>query len=338
MLTLPLRSFPLKEMDKMQIRLSVTLSKIFGTIAGRLLSEIPEPFRITERDIENNGTRKPKTLRVLDAAGVLPRITRVKGHSSWSSDILFYDYEDLFNTYAKDYEVPYNFSGIPHEVKGFIESDSLYHGFDTTSESLNSVGYYSLNQLQPGNKIYIYYHYNLFDVIIKGRKGSEGVEHYYPKDLLESRKKAVLKAVMKKYCEEDILSFIHKTFNMDLTGQSQSLEDKDVEFSIDIRSFHRHPATFSSFCFDHAFKPYTKEYEEIAAKINFEFNRLKEFKQKIDTAGGCHKILNDYIRDAVDNLVAKSVTLMAGDEEAIDALNYILDNRDIISYDYLYND
>jgi hypothetical protein len=136
------------------------------------------------------------------------------------------------------------------------------------------------------------------------------------------------------YCEEDMLSYLKRKFDLDFIGQEQSRDEYDTNIDITLRNFARYPITFSESCFETASKNYTKEYTTNVDKINFEYNRLKALVDKLNE--GCGSVLEDYIKESVDNLVGKAPTLINGGENDRDALEYILDHRDLITYDYLY--
>ena len=155
--------------------------------------------------------------------------------------------------------------------------------------------------------------------------------------MLESRVKAVLKALMRLYCEEDMLSYLKRKFDIDFSGQEISRSEYSDNFYIYLRNFVRYPSTFTKHCFTEASNNYTREYKKNAAKINFEYERLKKLNDKLITSGGCKAVLEEYIKESISNLVSKAPLLINGTESDKDALEYLLDHRDIITWDYLYN-
>lgn len=334
MFTIPARAFPKKEMEKAQIRLNRTLIKIFAQIVENLM--LPKnkdiassPYKIKADGIDSDRRSKDKTMYILRSAGALPPSRSEKDNTySWSSGYTtYYDYEAIFKKHSEGYAEPIVFPDIPHKISDFLASDSLKF-FSTDKESLDFYGYKTLHELTPTQKIYLYYHQDLYHTFIDNKL------MIYPKALLESRTKAVLKALMRMYCEEDMLSYLKRKFDLDLTGQEQSREEYDTDFKITLRNFARHPITFSESCFETAYNNYTKEHNASVDKINFEYNRLKALVDKLGE--GCGSVLEDYIKESVENLVGKAPTLINGGENDRDALEYILDHRDLITYDYLY--
>jgi hypothetical protein len=335
MFTIPAGVFPKKEMDKAQIRLNRTLIKIFAQIVENLLATkskdiASSPYKIKAYDIDSDKRSKDKTMHIMRCAGALPPSHSEKDTTySWSSSFtIYHDYEAIFKEHSEGYAEPIVFYDIPYEISNFLESDSLKH-FSTDKESLDLYGYKTFLELTPAKRIYLYYHQDLYHTIKEDNKLL-----IYPKTLIESRTKAVLKALMRMYCEEDMLSYLKRKFDLDLTGQEQSREEYDTDFKITLRNFARHPITFSESCFETASKNYTKEHNANVDKINFEYNRLKALVDKLGE--GCGSVLEDYIKESVENLVGKAPTLINGGESDRDALEYILDHRDLITYDYLY--
>jgi hypothetical protein len=342
MFTIPAGAFPKKEMEKAQIRLNRTLLKIFAKIVENLLvsedkGSKTNPYRIKAFDIDSDNRSKNKTMQILRSAGALPPAQSEEDKSSWylsTHYTTYYDYEKFFKEHSEGYAEPIVFPDIPNEIESFLKSDCLNH-FHTDKESLDLYGYKTFPELCPSHKIYLYYHQDLYNII------KQDVTHklheklmIYPKTLIETRTKAVLKALMRMYCEEDMLSYLKRKFDLDLTGQEQFREEYNTNFDITLRNFSRHPITFSESCFKTASKSYIKEYNTNVDKINFEYNRLKALVDKLNE--GCGSVLEDYIKESVDNLVGKAPTLINGGENDRDALEYILDHRDLITYDYLY--
>lgn len=324
-------------MEKNQDRLTKILTKIFGKVSQNLIEHNDNPYGIEDWFICNDRRSQKKVLSILRAAYALPYSNKViKSYRSGA----YHDYEKLFNEHSKDYETPLIFPDVPDEISSFISHDAISCGFDTHDRNLKAVGYMELRSLKSGEKIYAYHHIDLYDILIATEKrySSEREDiSIYPKTMLESRLKAVIKAVMKKYSEEDMLTYLNTKFNVDLKGQSQRLDSSNVRFKHKLRNTIRYPVTFSEHCYESAPNSYTKEYKKVVDEINFEYNRIKEFKDKITAAGGTSAVLKDYIKTSVDNLIGKSLTLINGEDEDKDALGFILDHRDIITYDYLYN-
>ena len=338
MITLPMGYFPKKETEKNQERLTKTLTKIFGKISENLMTHVDNPYDVEDWYICNDRRSQKKVLSILRAAQALPYSNKViKSYR----DGAYHDYEKLFNEHSKDYETPLAFPDVPCEISSFISRDAIRDGFDTSDRNLKEVGYRKFKELLPGERIYTYHHIDLYDILITKERNYYSTDMVtlmiYPKVMLESRLKAVIKAVMKKYCEEDMLTYLNLKFNVDLKGQSQQLDSGNVMFKHKLRNTTRYPVTFSEHCYESAFNSYTKEYKKVVDEINFEYNRIKEFKDKIIAAGGTSAVLNNYIKTSVDNLIGKSLTLINGEDEDKNALEFILDHRDIITYDYLYN-
>ena len=109
-----------------------------------------------------------------------------------------------------------------------------------------------------------------------------------------------------------------------------------MEYKFELRNTARYPTTFNKYCYEISHGNYTLEYQRVTESINNEFSRIKKFKEAVDDAGGTTTVLDGYIKTSIDNLVAKSVTLINGEQSDIDALQFILDHRDLITYDYLY--
>lgn len=339
MLELREGSFPKKEMDKNRARLKGTITKIFGIISENLLRGVTGPYQISDEQICRNGTMRSKELRILQAAGALPYSTiRPLSNSIYRYSTrpnIYHDYEELFKEHSKDYMVELVFPEEPEQAKNFIDSDMYGTGFVTTAENIRYTGYKEIHYMTPGERTYVYHNLDIYDIEVDEDSNTKAV---YPKDMLASRLKTVIKAVMRKYSEEDLLGYLKEKFGIDFEGQVQSVGGNyaDLFFKFKLRNTVRYPATFNEKCYYTAFKSYAKEYKDVLSKINAEMYRIRKFKEAIDAFGGERALLNDYTRTAVDNLVGKSLTLIGGGQEERDALVFILENKDLITYDYLY--
>lgn len=337
MFTLSAGSLPKKEMEKNQERLTRTVKHIFGEIVGNLLSpkdKTANPYELTANDIESNGTMRNKTITILKCGGALPS-SQSRKPSTWSyREITYYNFEALFNEYAQEYAEVLEFPAIPVDISDFLENNTMIR-FNTHIDKLNEYGYKHLNNISNGQRIYVYYHQDLYH-ILWGNSERKRFE-VYPKDMLESRTKAVIKALMRLYCEEDMLSYLKRKFDIDFSGQEIVRDEFNDDFKVRLRSFSRYPTTFNKHCFSEASKSYAKEYAENVAKINFEYERLKSLSDKMSAVGGCKAVLEEYIKESVSNLVSKAPLLINGDDNDKDALGYLLDHRQIITWDYLYN-
>lgn len=339
MLELREGSFPKKEMDKNRARLKGTITKIFGIISENLLRGVTGPYQISDEQICRNGTMRSKELRILQSAGALPYSTvRPLSNSIYRYSTrpnIYHDYEELFKEHSKDYMVELVFPEEPETAKNYVDQDMYGTGFVTTAENIRYTGYKEIHYLTPGEKTYVYHNLPIYDTQVDEDSCIKAV---YPKDMLESRLKTVIKAVMRKYSEEDMLGYLKEKFGIDFEGQGQCAGGNyaDLFFTLKLRNTVRYPATFNAKCYDTAYKAYGKEYELVLNRINFEFDRIRKFKEAIDAFGGEKALLDDYTRTAVDNLLAKSLTLISGDQQEKDALVFILENKDLITYDYLY--
>jgi len=342
MFTLPDRSFPTKEMDQMRQRLDKTILHIFGQIALNLIDKKEKPYQVTDYDVCRNGTMRSKSLRILQAAGALPYPCPVdKSSNSYYSyrSSSSYDYETLFNKHAKDYAKPIEFPSVPHQIDAFMNA-TVGSSFHMGNSFLFTTGYEEVRNLHHSCKIYAYYNMDLYDLLsVKGSRYDEFKDSkIYPKAMLETRVKAVLRSLMKKYCEEDILSFLNRKFDIDFSGQAAKDEDgEDDSFNVELRNYIRYPVAFDKNFFRDAFNSYSKEYKEEVDRINFEFDRFKAFNDMLTAAGGTKAVLEEFIKESLDNLVAKAPMLINGKDEDKDSLMFIMDHRQIITYDYLYN-
>lgn len=336
MLALPVGSFPKKDLEKNQNRLTELLLIIFGKIADNFIKKKPDPYRLQTWEICNHKGRQNKALDILSSANALPESRRE--YTQYGQGSLSYDYEQLFVDHAESYAEPIVFPDTPPEIQRFL-ADTTINSFHTNKKRLDAFGYEYLDGLRNSKKIYLYYHLHEYDFRNRDIKNyrNETDLMFYPKAMQTLRTKAVLKVLMRKYCEEDILSYLNKKLGIDLTGQEIPKDDNDDTFTFRFRNFARFPYTFNNHCFNKASKSYSKEHMEQTAKVNFEFERLKLAKSRIDAFGGCKSVLEGYIKEALDNLVGKAPTLINGEDEDKDALEYILDHRELITYDYIYN-
>jgi hypothetical protein len=172
----------------------------------------------------------------------------------------------------------------------------------------------------------------------------------FPKANLILRQKAILKMLVKKYSETDFKGYLEKKIGYaNFEGQTEAGDtdkkfsefiatDGAVKFEIDLRNFMKFPAVFSAP--DKTFfssKGYVSEYKEKLGFVSFEYKRLKALVEWVHHNGGCSAISRDYIQESLNDIVNKAPLLLTGDEEDTLALQYILDNRENFTYDYIYS-
>ena len=342
----------IEEQEKDNKRLNGDIIHILGLIAQNLIYELPTPYTLTEKQIESNGVSRPKTLRLLREVEILRFRTQIKGQ--YGSYTTAWNFENLFMEHSKEYAKLAIFPDEPLEITGFLTTTEVREdsSFRIHEDTLETVGYKEVSCLPREEVIHVFWNLQDYDI----KTGLRGIDKnsvkIYPKTLLVQRNKAVLKALLKKYSETDFKSYMEKRFGDNYDGQTELTfhekcelnEDPDeaivqdkTDFDIILRNFAKYPQTLGDplRCFLPR-RGYMAEYKRKSEAATFEYNRLKRLVDKVNTAGGCKAVAKDYIQECCKEIVGKAPLLIDGDDGDKTALEYILDHRDVFTYDYIY--
>lgn len=333
-----------------QKRLTEDIKSICGRIARNLLMNTSDPYILCESYIKAHKTMRKKSIRLLREAGV---IGYGRMHPT-SRNELEYDFTDLFWQHSKDYWEVFTPPAEPEDITNYLKKRETSE-FSIGEFTLLDVGYTEVSYLNAGQAIYVYWNLKDFDLKVreaKERLGDDDIEEFfgvYPKVNLIQRQKAIMKMILKKYSEIDFKAYMENRFGDCFEHQTEVLKkpennedpyfERGVHFSFEIRNFMKFPETFGSpdKCF-HSNKGYVKEYRDMLEKISYEYNRLSALITKVNLVGGCKQVGKDYIEECLKEIVSKAPLLINGDEGEKSVLQYILDNRDLFKYDFIYGE
>jgi hypothetical protein len=345
------------EQEKDNKRITADITRIFGLIARNLITERAKPFDFEEYEIEHSGTMRAKTLRLLREVGFLRYCTRTKeGYYSYTKVI--WNFEEAFMEHSKEYAKPADFPDVPKKIDEYLKNREVREdrSYSVSEYTFNSEGYQEIDKMYLDACIHVYWNLQDYDiqrstVIDKNYSTPRVIKSawFYPKAKLVQRNKAILRMLLKKYSELDFKAFMENRFGDNYDGQievtnneegrdDEVLEEKDIHFEICLRNFAKFPVTLaeSQRCFRSP-RGYIAEYKKKSDQATFEFNRLKRLVDQVNAAGGCPVIAKEYIQKCCNEIVTKAPLLIDGSDGDKLAMEFILDHRDIFTYEYLFS-
>jgi hypothetical protein len=264
--------------------------RVWGHVARNLLNGEDAPYEIPESEIESNRGRIGKALR--DLSEYVRYIRTDKSQYSSGTKI----YKVLRFEESKSYKGDLTFFSDLHNIHKLVikgETPDNQIQFDT-------IAYKRTTEISLSNNIYIYWHLDEFDIISEGK----GRSLIYPKTLLETRVKAVLRAII----EQHVYTYYHSWIETFLGIPKGSMRIDD-EIKIKVRNFAAHSYRLSkeNFLGDNG---YLKEYTHFADYFQALAKSLKEFDQKIQDHGGYDTIVETYRKETI-KLILEQAPLQA---------------------------
>jgi hypothetical protein len=313
-----------KEEEVDNKRLTEDIIHVFGQIAKKLILGESDPYSLKNEEIKWHSTMRRKTLRFFEEVGF----------HCWS---LHKEFEEHSQEYATE---GHGFPAEPFEITSYLTEVGILSRFHIEENTFEEIGYMEPDRLSDKHAIYVAWHLQDFDIkqiMEKIPRCYEKIKrtYIYPKAFLVQRNKAILKALIKKYSETDFQGFLEKRYKECYAGQVE--EDNEVSFEYKLRNFARFPVTFGQP--ERAFlspKGYVKEYQRVEEIVSSDHNRLKRLVKAVNKDGGCAKVVVEYIKECLLDITNKVAFLMNGDDGDRLAIQFILDNRDNFTYEYVY--
>jgi hypothetical protein len=329
-----------------QKRLNELKIKIWGLVALNLLRNQKNPFEIRSNDIESHRGRISKAVRLLGKYVTDLGIVKVKTpYGSESQEqmyrVNYFEESKVFGT------VPLFTEDIKNLHNELFKGNYYYHNitvFDDQFE-VDTIGYRDFGAISSANLIYI--HWNIEDYHIISNNADKHREEIkvYPKALLDTRMKALMRAIIEQYFHTNFQDYIEKDLNI----KKGSLKTND-HFNLKIRNFTAHGYRFDM---ERYFgkNGFMEEYTHFRNYFQALMDNLNNLQQHIEKSGGHAAITERYRKDIISSLIRDSALYSfqppknLGHKATIKDTfkdpffnTFIVRNIEYLDYDLLYKD
>lgn len=268
-------------------RLEQLKLRIWGHVARKLLNNEKDPYEITESGIESNRGRIKKALNDLSEYVKYYKSEKQGQYSSVTRYYKILRFEESISIAQE----PTFISDLHHIhillFKGETP-DSIF--------PIDTLAYKRTHDLYLQNIIYIYWHQDEFDIIHDGK----GYATIYPKALLETRMKAIMRSII----EQSVYTYYHSWIETFLGIPKGSMKIDD-EIKIKVRNFAAHSYRLSkeNFLGDSG---YLSEYKHFADYFQALSKSLTDFDQKIQEHGGYDAVVETYRKETIKQILEQS--------------------------------
>ena len=287
-----------------QERINQLKLRIWGHVARNILNGTKDPYEITQDQIEPHRGRIKKALN--DLSGYIQYSRGVKGQ--YSSETIYYKVLHHDESISLS-EVPKFYSDL-HNIHNLIfrmDSADNQIAFDT-------IAYKRTNDLSLSNLLYVYWNKDNFDVLYE----ENTTALIYPKATLETRTKAILRAIIEQYTYTHYHSWIEKFLGIPI-GSMRT----DDEIKIKVRNFSAHSYRLSKENFLGQ-NGYLNEYAHFANYFQALAKSLTTFDQLIMDHGGYDSIIEIYRKETIKHLLEQALlhTFSKKEESKIEFREY----------------
>jgi len=325
-----------------QNRLNELRVKVYSYAAKRLLNNVKDPLIIFDKNIEEHKGRIGKALRLLIDSNTIVYNGRLSSKNKYGNvkDLPTYRITRFDTDSAQYAEVPV-FMTTWQEYHDEIFSD----GYDAPKdqEEFDRVGYQDLYKMEKAHAIHVYWHQDDYTTTTNDKN-----LYVYPKALVETRIKAILRAIVERHFQDDFNSKIERYLNL----PADSLKRKDT-YNVSVRNFCARNAdlTDERYFGDNGFLAEYEHYRKYYEALSY---NLRKFDVLIQSRGGHAAVVRDMRKDSITLLLEDSPLLM-GYEPTKDELRdpekddvkkrwttklyntFILRHADYFDYDTLYS-
>lgn len=259
---------------------------VWSHVARKTLKKETSPNEITAETIESHRGRIGKALRLLDGYVSYDR-TDSDNSRGYTKTAKIYkidrmdESKDLGNAPTFLFDIPH----IHDEVFGEKENQ-----FD-----MDTVAFKNIGNLSREEVIYVYWHPDEY-LFAENKKEIR----IYPKALLDTRMKAIMRAIIEQYFHSNFHSRVEEYLSIP-TGSIK----KEDHFDISIRNFsaHGHRFTMDKYFGNNGF---LEEYTHYRDYFEALIKSLNNLRSHIDAAGGHAVIVEQYRKDIISNLLKKA--------------------------------
>jgi len=283
-------------------RLTQLKRRIWGAVAKNLLNGKKNPYVIAADKIEPHGNRIGKAVKDLD--GLVSSAGSIKDTNKYSSTYTAKGYRVFdFETQSADLAVAPTFITTWQEFH-----QDIFIGYGINSQQdFDKVGYLQIEELRNGVSIYAYWHRDEYEIITDENKDI----YIYPRALLETRTKAILRAIVEQHYQDDYNTKLERYLDI----PEGSLK-RDAEYQITVRNFSAYAADFTAerFYGPDGFRAEYSHHREYLDALLHNLNKMDAF---IQSKGGYAEIAREMRRASIVELLVDAPLRVNYDDDEV---------------------
>lgn len=297
--------------DHDQIRLEKDLISSLAKVARRLIKNKKDPYTLTEKEVEPNGTKRPKTIRLLSNRGGIRRV-----FLSGNMGLSFYN---VFKDEAHRHTVEPMFNQIKHNVTLKIKNN---YTFREDLDTIAYEGYRDIEHLSPKEVLYVYFNLGQYDIITqKELYSSSIITKVFPKNDKTKRKIELLKGLLKQHCEPILRKWleiktgltlhgfdVYTNINPEAEPVGKYLRDNKEPF--EIPNFMHTPVDFNEEKYQEFYKSYCKTVDLLTG-VDQNMSKFVEFIQSY----GYEKLMTEFLEYAKKELMNVALESVASEDK-----------------------
>lgn len=303
--------------------------RVWAEVArNKLLNEeLPDAIPVTT--IEGHRGRQGKAIRLLDDIVSYAGERNTSKYSTYSHKVRYYRVHkfDLSEEYAE-------------QTTDYPKTWDHYHHFMyiySHRDDMALLGYKDIKDLNDASTLYVYWHQDEYDIIKE-----EDHINVYPKALLETRLKALLRAIVEEHVHTDYTRKLERY--LDLPENSLKEETSTL---VSIRNYTAEAGDFTRERYEGS-KGYLEELKHYRDYYQAQLNDLERFVAIVHNKGGYAKIVEEMRKDSIQqilHLAPLHITATKKEDEGYHSemkahlINkYLLAHADYFDYDILYGE
>lgn len=302
-------------------------AKALSKVAINIISGKDNPYILKSTQIESNGTKRKKILRILkEHKHVCPRIE----YDNYRGSYWIYNFEKRYKEHFHLYEKEPYFPEISVDTRYELDtrSSNIVSGISTAKKD---AGYKTLKSLSPEETIYVERHIEEFD--IKNKTRSILV---FPKKCMDNHIRSTLLCFIHTYCMDNMAEVLKETTNVQINQEDDKIDPFGKEIfnfmsSIDIgvRNYRNHPKA----CDKQALQYHKKNLETIKKWTENRIDILQQIINAIKNKGH-EEFIKELILKIKEKLLLKSCILAATGE--YESFEIIEKYKEKLTYDFLF--
>lgn len=260
--------------------------RVWSRVAYNRLCDIKDPDLIGICDIESHRGRQNKALRLLgDIVKYIP--AKSKGRQKdrayrirkFEESKTYAKKTDFCNTWKQFHDLIYC---------NYLSKDTL---------SLESIGYEDISHLPKEGMLHVYWNRDQYSEV---KKEEEKRVYVYPKALLETRKRVMLKAIVEHHFQKNFTSKLERYLEL----PKESLK-KEATYNFSVRNFSAYAANFSQNKLEGE-NGYIEECEHYLRYFKALRYKMLEMKKLIKKKGGYEYIIKEMRKDSIKQILKEA--------------------------------
>jgi hypothetical protein len=267
--------------------------RIWSTVAVNLLRKEKNPYVIPDDKIEQHRGRIGKAIK--DLGGLVSSAPAKDSTKSYR----IHDFE----TQSAD------LGGVPRFITTWQEfHDEMFQGYNVSDQGdFDRIGYIMVNRLNKPGVIYVYWHQDEYDFITD----KENSVYVYPKALLESRIKAMLRAIVERHYQDDHTAKLERYLGI----PEGSLKREDT-YNVSVRNYCARAADLSEARY-FGDKGFREEYEHYRSYYEALLYNLSQMAALIQEKGGYENIVREMRKASMEELLIDAPLRISYDDKEI---------------------